>query len=185
MPPSQQVSSWNYRLTRLALVNCKCCYCEAIALRSNKSSATKCRLHVEHEKNPPLHHSLQSFKLPLEAHKLCVWRYTWWIFMAWAAARNAKHQLESMAQHNWTPVQREKCVVWREKSCSTTPAIDGWMNQKRYHLECLVPTVKFGGGGTIVWGCLQKAPQFKWKAFLLLQDTKTFQLYGISFSVLS
>lgn len=51
-----------------------------------------------------------------------------------------------------------KKVIWSDESRFTLFQNDGrtrvWRLQKeRYDIECIVPTVKHGGGGVMVWGC--------------------------------
>lgn len=51
-----------------------------------------------------------------------------------------------------------KTVIWSDESRFTLFKNDGrtrvWRLQKeRYDIDCIVPTVKHGGGGVMVWGC--------------------------------
>jgi hypothetical protein len=72
--------------------------------------------------------------------------------------KNRKDRLQWCKQHQkWTDEQWKK-VIWSDESRFTLFQSDGrtrvWrLPKEKYDVDCIVPTVKHGGGGVMVWGC--------------------------------
>ncbi|GFU18434.1 transposable element Tcb2 transposase [Trichonephila clavipes] len=63
--------------------------------------------------------------------------------------QNAKHRLQWCRAHRHWTVDMWKTVLWRDESRFTVWQSDG----ERFFSDCIVPTVKLGGGSIMVWGC--------------------------------
>lgn len=75
------------------------------------------------------------------------------------SARNAMKRLQWCREHlNWTQLQWEQ-VIWSDESSftlfQTTGRVFVWRTPaEAFHVDCLVPTVKHGGGSVMVWGAI-------------------------------
>ena len=74
------------------------------------------------------------------------------------SVKNRQDRLKWCRRHQeWTDEQWKK-VIWSDESRFTLFQSDGrthvWrLPKEKYDVNCIVPTVKHGGGGVMVWGC--------------------------------
>ncbi|GFW85474.1 transposable element Tc1 transposase [Trichonephila clavipes] len=75
------------------------------------------------------------------------------------SGRNAAKRLQWCRDHlNWTQLQWEQ-VIWSDESSftlfQTTGRVFVWQAlTEAFHVDCLVPTVKHGGGSVMVWAAI-------------------------------
>ncbi|GFS75846.1 transposable element Tc1 transposase [Trichonephila clavipes] len=72
--------------------------------------------------------------------------------------QNGKNRLHWCRAHRHWTVDMWKTVLWSDESVFTVWQSDGcvwvWrMLSEHFFSDCIVPTVKFGGGSIMVWGC--------------------------------
>ena len=75
---------------------------------------------------------------------------------------NTVHKAKRLAwakeHRHWTAEQWAR-VIWSDEStfqlsCHPRRAYIRRRENKRFHPDCILPTVKFGGGSIMVWGCM-------------------------------
>ncbi|GFW15970.1 transposable element Tc1 transposase [Trichonephila clavipes] len=72
--------------------------------------------------------------------------------------QNAKHRMQWYGAHRHWTVDMWKTVLWSDESRFTVWQSDGrvWVwriPDEHFFSDCIVTTVKFGGGSKMVWGC--------------------------------
>ncbi|GBC31699.2 IS630 family transposase [Rhizophagus irregularis DAOM 181602=DAOM 197198] len=72
--------------------------------------------------------------------------------------RNRKIRLKWARERRLWTINDWKKVVWSDESRFTLFQNDGkirvWrLQEEKYNINCLVPTMKHGGGGIMMWGC--------------------------------
>jgi len=93
--------------------------------------------------------------------------------------KNRKDRVQWCRDHKTWDNEDWKTVIWSDESRYTLFMNDRrvhvWRQQKeRYDIDCIVPTVKHGGGGVMVWGC------FTWNGLgplIRLEGSVTSQKY--------